>query len=380
MELRHIRYLRAVADHGSFSRAADALQVSQPTLSQQIKQLEQSLGVQLLDRSGWTVRLTEAGTAYAEHSRLALRELAAGERAVHDVQDLPRGQVRVSVIPTITAYLTGPLVHRFQRSYPGITLSITEATQSQIEAALLSDRIDLGIDFGGSRTSGISSSHLFVEKLGVILSSANPLARRDSTLTVHDLAHERLALLSRDFATRMRIDDYFAEQSMAPHVTLEGAAALGIGLQLFLPFVLGQILRRLIGDGVARHGSALRYVGRESVVLIVYSAFSGGERDGVWHSVPSTALLRLVLLSTVLVTAMLWLTRFTADLMRFERADVRAIRFYGTKKALVTGLPMAAVLFAGQPVGQIILPLMVFHQVQLTMCAWLANRCRHRVA
>lgn len=172
----------------------------------------------------------------------------------------------------------------------------------------------------------------------------------------------------------------FTMMSTSGQMGAPGAAALGIGLQLFLPFVLGQILRRLIGDWVARHGSALRYVGRESVVLIVYSAFSAGERDGVWHSAPSTALLRLVLLSTMLVTAILWLTRFTADLMRFERADVRAIQFCGTKKALVTGLPMAAVLFAGQPVGQIILPLMVFHQVQLTMCAWLANRYRHRVA
>ncbi len=82
----------------------------------------------------------------------------------------------------------------------------------------------------------------------------------------------------------------------------------------------------------------------------------------------------------MLVTAVLWLTRFTADLLRFERADVPAIQFCGTKKALVTGPPMAAVLFAGQPVGQIILPLMVFHQVQLPMCAWLANRYRQRVA
>ena len=82
----------------------------------------------------------------------------------------------------------------------------------------------------------------------------------------------------------------------------------------------------------------------------------------------------------MLVTAMLRLTRFTADLLRFERADVRAIQFCGMKKALVTGLSMAAVLFAGQPVGQIILPLMVFHKVQLTMCAWLANRYRQRVA
>ncbi|HAG59332.1 MAG TPA: transcriptional regulator CynR, partial [Arthrobacter bacterium] len=86
--LRHIRYLTAVAEHQNFTRAAEALHVSQPTLSQQIKQLENSLHVQLLDRSGRTVRLTDAGETYLRYARRALRELDAGTRAIHDVQDL----------------------------------------------------------------------------------------------------------------------------------------------------------------------------------------------------------------------------------------------------------------------------------------------------
>ncbi|WP_040718973.1 LysR family transcriptional regulator, partial [Nocardia veterana] len=137
MELRHIRYLLAVADHGNFTRAAESLHISQPTLSQQIKQLERHLGVALLDRSGRTVRLTDAGEAYAQHARLALRDLDAGERAIHDVQDLSRGHLRVAMTPTFTAYLIGPLIHRFRAAHPGITLTVRETTQDRIESDLL---------------------------------------------------------------------------------------------------------------------------------------------------------------------------------------------------------------------------------------------------
>jgi LysR family cyn operon transcriptional activator len=155
MELRHIRYLLAVADHGNFTRAAQSLHISQPTLSQQIKQLERVLGVVLLDRSGRTVRLTDAGQAYARYARLALRDLEAGERAVHDVQDLSRGHLRVATTPTFTAYLIGPLVHRFRSEHPGISLTLRETTQDAIEADLLADRLDLGIAFAGTHAAGV---------------------------------------------------------------------------------------------------------------------------------------------------------------------------------------------------------------------------------
>eukprot|EP01030_Chromulinospumella_sphaerica_P027286 gene27286-biopygen24576 len=100
MLLRHIRYLLAVAEHRNFTRAAEALHVSQPTLSQQIKQLEESLGAPLLDRSGRSVNLTDAGQAYVRFARLALQDLQAGTRAMHDVQDLSRGNLRLAMTPT----------------------------------------------------------------------------------------------------------------------------------------------------------------------------------------------------------------------------------------------------------------------------------------
>lgn len=91
MLLRHIRYFLAVAEQGNFTRAAEALHVSQPTLSQQIKQLEDTLGAPLFDRSGRAVRLTDAGEAWMRYARLALQDLDAGARAIHDVATLERG-------------------------------------------------------------------------------------------------------------------------------------------------------------------------------------------------------------------------------------------------------------------------------------------------
>ena len=93
MLLRHVRYLKAVADHGSFTRAAEALHVSQPALSQQIKELEERLGAQLLDRSGRKVRPTDRGAAYLAHVRRALGALEEGARAVRDVEDLSTGRL-----------------------------------------------------------------------------------------------------------------------------------------------------------------------------------------------------------------------------------------------------------------------------------------------
>lgn len=99
MLLRHIRYFLAVAEQGNFTRAAESLHVSQPTLSQQIKQLEDTLGAPLFDRSGRAVRLTDAGEAWMRYARLALQDLDAGARAIHDVATLARGHLRLAMTP-----------------------------------------------------------------------------------------------------------------------------------------------------------------------------------------------------------------------------------------------------------------------------------------
>ncbi|MFJ7249739.1 transcriptional regulator CynR [Kitasatospora sp. NPDC098652] len=226
LELRHLRYLLAVADHGNFTRAAEELHISQPTLSQQVKQLERTLGAQLLDRTGRTVRLTDAGRAYAHHARGALRDLAAAERAVHDVQDLSCGRLRLAVTPTFTAYLVGPLAAELHARHPGIALTVRETSQDRIETGLLTDEFDLGIAFHGPHLPGVTATALFTEHLTLVTGSGTGAGAAtdtglDGPLPVRELADRRLALLSGDFATRGHIDDYLARHGVSPRIAVE---------------------------------------------------------------------------------------------------------------------------------------------------------------
>ena len=228
MTLRSIQYLIAIAEYHSFTRAAEVLYVSQPSLSQQIKLLEESLNIQLLDRSGRNVRLTDAGEVYLRHARRALRELDAGKRAIHDLQDLSRGSLRLAMTP-ITDFLTRPLLASFNARYPGIAVSILEMPQNQIEAALTGDNgenIDVGIVFSDTfssqaRSNEIEKHLLFVEKLNVTVGNAHPYAGQQTPLSVEALEQESLAMLSNNFALRRHIDLYFHEHGIAPHIAIE---------------------------------------------------------------------------------------------------------------------------------------------------------------
>lgn len=153
------------------------------------------------------------------------------------------------------------------------------------------------------------------------------------------------------------------------------ASAIGsIVLQLLVPFLVGQLARRWIGDWVSEHRKPLKLVDQGVIVLVVYAAFSEGMREQIWSRVDVLDVLRLVLVVLVVIAVMLALTWVVARRLGFDYGDCVAIQMCGTKKSLATGLPMASVLFAGQSVGLLVLPLMIFHQLQLMACATLAQR------
>ncbi|WP_109482094.1 transcriptional regulator CynR [Paraburkholderia sp. C35] len=247
MLLRHIRYFLAVAEHRNFTRAAEALHVSQPTLSQQIRQLEEMLGTQLLDRSGRTVQLTDAGDAWMRYAKLALQDLDAGVRAILDVSELSRGNLRLAVTPTFTAYLVGPVIDRFYASHPGIAIDLHEITQDQIEAQLADDRLDIGIAFEPVHAAEIESQLLFQETLSLVVGRTHARASRRKALTAQDFAKESLVLLNRAFATRRYIDEYCTQQRVRPQVAIEANSISAI-----VEIVRHGQLATVLPDGIAR--------------------------------------------------------------------------------------------------------------------------------
>lgn len=161
---------------------------------------------------------------------------------------------------------------------------------------------------------------------------------------------------------------------MSTEAAFSADAFRSIALQLLLPFVLGQLVRPWVGPWIARHRQLTSLVDRGSILLVVYAAFSEGVAAGLWHQVDASSLAAMIGANLVLFGLVLAATTGTSRAFGFSKEDEIAIVFCGSKKSLASGLPMANILFAGQAVGLIVLPLMLFHQVQLMACAAIARR------
>ena len=158
------------------------------------------------------------------------------------------------------------------------------------------------------------------------------------------------------------------------------ASIEGIVLQLLLPFLVGHLARPWIGGFVARHKTKIGWVDRGSILLVVYAAFSAAVVEGLWQSVTGGELALLAGICCAMLATVLALTFGLGRLIGLSRQDAIVLQFCGSKKSLATGVPIAGVLFPAAAVGPILLPLMLFHQIQLMVCAVLARRYGAQVA
>lgn len=145
-------------------------------------------------------------------------------------------------------------------------------------------------------------------------------------------------------------------------------------LQLVLPFVLGQVVHRWLGPLLARHKNVTSKVDRGAILLVVYSAFSAGMRGDMFSRLGGWQLVALLVVCCVLLAVVIALTMVISRALRFSWPDRIAIIFAGSKKSMASGLPMAQIIFPAATVGILVLPLMLFHQIQLMVCAQLARR------
>ncbi len=239
MEFHQLRYVCAIADTGSFSRAAERCQIAQPSLSQQILKLEEDLGARLFDRLGRSVRLTEAGSAFLPHARSILNQMETARSSVADKAEDVRGSVAVGAIPTIAPYLVPRYTTGFTKRYPEAQLRIVEETTAILIEGLRDLSIDLAILALPLRHKDLEVFPLRTEPLFAVLPKDHPRAGAES-LGLKDLRGESFVMLRdghcfRDLSmaacTQARVNPQIAFES-GQFSSLFAMVAAGVGISL----------------------------------------------------------------------------------------------------------------------------------------------------
>lgn len=222
VELRHLRYFRAVAEAGSFTRAAAEIGLTQPTLSQQIAQLESELGVILLTRGRREWRLTQAGEMVLQYSRRVIGDTSALRRSLDELSSLQRGSLSVAVLPLLAQGLLPLALPRFHEAHREIRVTVLEMTVDQMAKALAQGVIDVGIGCLGTSLK-LKGEHLFSEELVAVMAETDPLAEYPS-VTITDLAKRPMIVPPPGYGTRNLILVAWAKARRPPVFSLEIAA------------------------------------------------------------------------------------------------------------------------------------------------------------
>jgi len=220
IEIRHLRYFLAVAETENFTRAAERLRISQPSVSQQIAQLERALRTPLFRRIGKRVQLTEAGAAFRKGAEVVLRKLEDACASVHDVAGLVTGHVDLGVIPALHVAWVPTVLERMSSDYPGVTVGVQERDSSGIETELEAGRLDLGFGLATRNSPTIRYERLVSELFSLLVAEGHEFAKR-RTVDPRDLQDVRLVLLPNSFDMRRAADEIFRRSRVRPRVVFE---------------------------------------------------------------------------------------------------------------------------------------------------------------
>lgn len=207
MELRQLRYFVAIVDHGSLSRAALVLHVAQPALTQQVRQLEDELGAQLLHRSAQGVLCTDAGKVFYEHAQAILKQVADARSAVTQSTTRPSGSVTLGLPHSISGALALPLLMATRASYPEITLQLTEELSGNLADQLKSGRINLAVLFDDGQLGAFSSTPLIEEDLMFICRTGSAFDPGGDSVAFADALKQTLILPAQQQGVRPRIEN-----------------------------------------------------------------------------------------------------------------------------------------------------------------------------
>jgi DNA-binding transcriptional LysR family regulator len=220
MELRQLEYFVEVCKELNFTRASEKLNVSQPSLSQQIKSLEGELGTPLFDRIGKKIAITEAGHILLAHCYRVFHELDQAKAALNDLNGLMRGELSVGSVLTEEMTLLPSIIMKFKQLYPSIKLSVEGLRSEDIRKRLLENELDLGIVFLPVETEEFETLPLFTETLSLVVPKTHRLAEEEE-VDFAELDHEDMILFPEDFYIRQLIDGYSEKGGISMRPVLE---------------------------------------------------------------------------------------------------------------------------------------------------------------
>lgn len=220
MELRHLRYFLAAAQSQSFTRASESLHITQPTLSHQIKQIEDELGMQLFDRVGRVVKLTTAGELFQTYAKRALQEVDAGMDALNELENLKQGRVTLGVLSSFGTFHLPPILADFNTTYPGIKITVLRLRSGEIEARLLDGELHFGVAYAPSNTDQVNVESLFTDPVALVVGDRHPLAGCPG-IALDALKEHELIMLSSEYNSRKMVDAILFANGITPRIVME---------------------------------------------------------------------------------------------------------------------------------------------------------------
>lgn len=238
MELLQLRYVLAVADGGNFTRAAERLDISQPSLSQQILNLEKELGQKLFHRLGRRAVPTEAGTAFIERARRILFEVESAAKEFSDSPSLER-RITVGAIATLAPYVLPALIARCQKRFPNLQINILEDFRSRLVHGIIEGELDVALVTLPVVDSRIHTEPILKEPLLLAVGKTHPLAQRKS-ISPEDLASETFVMLGTSSSLTAQVQSFCGDYHFTPKIgfrcaqvaTVKALIALGLGVSI----------------------------------------------------------------------------------------------------------------------------------------------------
>jgi LysR family cyn operon transcriptional activator len=220
LEIRHLRYFLAVAEAGSFSRAADRLGISQPSVSQQIRDLETGLRVSLFQRRGKRILLTPRGLIFQEHARAILHQLENFLQELNSEPGQLRGALHLGVVPILNVPLVPHLLGLFAANHPGISVIVEEISSTEIETALEEGRMDVGLGFVTRHSPNLRYERLCKDEFALIVSETHRWSKR-RVIPFSELHQQRLLQLPDSFVMRRMTDEICRNHQVRPRTVAE---------------------------------------------------------------------------------------------------------------------------------------------------------------